>query len=120
MIQLEITAVHFELNPRLQKYAERKIGKLDRYMPRGTREPAVGHVILTEEDGKSKNRFTCEVNITLPHGNITAKEATVSIYAAIDIVEAKVKAQLLKYKSKVTDHRKPGGRRRGRFPWLRR
>lgn len=104
MVQLEITGVHFELSDKLKKYVSRKIGKLDRYLPARQRTPAQGQVTLTEEDGRSANRYTCEVNITFPHGVVTAKEATVNMYAAVDIVEEKVKRQLLKHKGKQADH----------------
>lgn len=100
MIQLEITGVHYDLNPKIKRYVEQKIGKLDRYIPKDARSSSHGHVILTEEEGKSKNRFICEVNITFPRGTVVAKEATVNMFAAVDIVEAKVKNQLLKHKGK--------------------
>jgi len=40
----------------------------------------------------------------LPGETITAKETTVNIYAAIDIVEQKIKSQLRKYKSLNSDN----------------
>lgn len=104
MIKLEVSAVHFDMDAKLKAYVERKIGKLDKYVPRAMRQALHGKVVLTEEDGKSKNRFTAEVLITLPHGVATAKDSTINIYAAIDIAEAKVKAQLVKYKQKNTEH----------------
>lgn len=104
MIQLEVTGVHFDLNDKLKKYVNRKIGKLDRYLHKRHRGPTHGQVILTEEGGRSKNRFTCEVNITFPHGVVTAKESTVNMFAAVDIVEEKIKRQLLKHKGKQSDH----------------
>jgi ribosome-associated translation inhibitor RaiA len=36
----------------------------------------------------------------LPHEILTTKESTLNIYAAVDIVEAKMKNQMLKYKEK--------------------
>lgn len=104
MIKLEITGVHFDIDEKLKGYVTRKIGKLDRYAPRASRESMHGKVVLTEEDGKSKNRFTAEVTLTLPHGVIAAKDSTINIYAAVDIIEAKAKSQLVKYKSKATEH----------------
>lgn len=123
MIQLEVKSVRFELDERVKKYIERKIGRLDKYVPRHARVDIHGKVILKEDDGKSKNRFTCEAVIKLPKGTLTATEATVNMYAAIDIVEAKIKTQCLKYKEKATDHhsrrqrwvRKLRLRRRNRF-----
>lgn len=103
MIDLEITGVHFEVSDEIKKYVNKKIGKLDRYLPSNARGSAKGHVVLSEDDGKSKNRFTADATLTFPHGEVVAKEATISIYAAVDIVEEKLKVQILKHKSKVTD-----------------
>lgn len=105
MIKLEVSGVHLDLDSKLKSYVDRKIGKLDRYTPKKARGALAGKVVLTEEVGKSNNRCTCEVILTLPHGVVTAKDSTLNIYAAIDIVEQKVKAQLVKYKSKATEHR---------------
>ena len=106
MIQkLETTAVRFEVDDKLKRYVDKKIGQLDRYVPSKDREPAHCQVVLTEAEGQAKNRFTCEVTLHLPHVILSAKESTINMYAAIDIVEAKVKQQLQKYKSKETDHR---------------
>lgn len=104
MIELEITGVHFEVSDQVKKYVNKKIGRLDRYLPKNARTPARGHVVLSEDDGKAKNRFMADVTLTFPHGEVVAKEATISIYAAIDIVEEKLKSQLLKHKNKVQDN----------------
>lgn len=104
MIKLDITGVHFDIDEKLKSYVTKKIGKLDRYVPRANRESLYGKVVLTEEDGKSKNRFTAEVTLNLPHGTVNAKDSTINIFAAVDIIEAKAKSQLLKYKSKATEH----------------
>jgi putative sigma-54 modulation protein len=105
MIRLEISGVHFELDDKLTKYVERKIGGLDRYVPRKARSALHARVVLVEEEGNQKNRFTCEATLQLPHEVVIAKEATINIYAAVDIVEAKLKHQLQKYKSKATNYR---------------
>lgn len=106
MIQkLELTGVHLAIDERAKRYVAKKIGKLDRYVPHDSREPLHAEVVLTEEDGKAKNRFTAEATLHLPNEVLSAKEATISIYAAIDIVEAKLKTQLQKYKSKSTNYR---------------
>jgi ribosome-associated translation inhibitor RaiA len=40
----------------------------------------------------------CEVTLYLPKETINVKESTINIYAAIDIVEAKLKHRIQKYK----------------------
>ena len=67
-------------------------------MSRHSRASAHVEVILKEEKAKDKKQCVCEVVVHLPHENITTKQATVNMYAAVDIVEAKLRNQLKKYK----------------------
>ncbi|HSX44559.1 MAG TPA: ribosome-associated translation inhibitor RaiA [Candidatus Saccharimonadales bacterium] len=106
MIQkLEISAVHTTLSPELQKYVTKKIGHLDRFLPRHARASAHAEVTLKELQPKNKRQCVCEVVLYLPKETITTKEGTVNMFAAVDIVEAKLKNQLKKYKDKHTTHR---------------
>ncbi len=86
------------VDPKLFAYATKKIGKLDHYMPRHARESVHAEVILKEEVLKTKKNCICEVILHLPHDTITTKESTMNMYAAIDIIEAKLKNQIKKYK----------------------
>lgn len=106
MIDLQIRGVHFELDDALKDYARKKIGAMDKYLPRNERGASHGEVILSEEEGKAKNRYTCEVTLHVPHETVTAKESTISMYAAIDIVEEKIKTQILKHKDKQQNDRR--------------
>lgn len=94
----EIKGIHFTIDEKLRKYAERKLGGLDKFMSRHSRESAHLEVALRELKQKSGRQLCCDATLRLPHETIVIKEATVNIYAAIDIVEAKLKLQLKKYK----------------------
>lgn len=96
--KLDITGVHMEVSPDLKKYVVKKIAKLDRYMPKHARESAHIEVFLKEAKIKAKKECTCEVVMHLPKENLMTKETTMNIFAAVDIVEAKLKNQLKKYK----------------------
>lgn len=99
MIQkLEITGVHMDVNDDLKKYVLKKIGRLDRFVPKTGRESVHVDVKLKEGKAKDKNARTCEVIMHLPHETITIAETTINIFAAIDIVETKLLNQLRKYK----------------------
>lgn len=100
MIQkLEISGVHTKVDPKLQKYVTNKIGKLDRYMNKRVAASAHAEVLLKEVKSKQKKDCICEVVLYLPKDTITVSEATLNMYAAVDIVEAKLKNQLRKYKA---------------------
>lgn len=98
--KFEITAQKTTLTPELQKYINKKIGKLDRFLPRYARQSAHAEVHLKESKAKDKKRCQCEVNLHLPHEVFSVKESTINMFAAVDIVEAKLKNHIKKYKDK--------------------
>ncbi len=100
MIQkLEISGVHTSVDEKLRKYVTKKIGRLDKYLSRHSRASAHAEVKLKESKSKDKNRYACEVIMYVPQEVIRAEECTVNLYAAIDIVEEKLKNQLKKHKA---------------------
>lgn len=103
--RLDISGVHTEATDDLKKYVTRKIGKLDRFISRHARESVHAEVKLKEGKARDKNERTCEVIMHLPGEIITVKETTVNMFAAIDIVETKLRGQLKKYKELHTSPR---------------
>jgi ribosomal subunit interface protein len=98
MIHLEISGVHTEVSEKLRKYVTVKIGKLDKYMNKHMSASVHAEVMLKEVKSKNKKDCICEVVMHLPKETITTTEATLNMYAAVDIVEAKLKNRLKKYK----------------------
>ena len=96
--KFEIQGVHANVNDKLRAYVTKKIGGLDRYISKHNRASAHAEVHLKERKSKDKNNYTCEVTMYLPHQTIIVKESALNMYAAVDIVEAKLKQQLQKYK----------------------
>jgi ribosomal subunit interface protein len=96
--KFEIQGVHTELDDKLRAHVTRKIGALDRYISRHNRESAHMEVHLKETKKKGNDHCRCEATLYLPHQTIVVKESAVNMYAAVDIVEAKLKQQLQKYK----------------------
>lgn len=106
MIQkLEISGIHISIDDDLHKYVTKKIGKLDQYMSRHVRTSAHAEVKLKQSQVKARKQATCEVILYLPHGTLTTKETTVNMFAAVDIVEQKLKNQIRKYKETHTKSR---------------
>jgi ribosomal subunit interface protein len=95
--KFEVQGIHTKLDDNLRKYVTRKIGNLDKYLSRHNRQSAHAEVQLKEAKSGKRN-CTCEVTMHLPHETIVVKESTINMYAAIDIVETKLKQQLQKYK----------------------
>ena len=107
---ITITGVKYELTDKTKSYVEKKIGNLDKYLPRHARKSATADVKLKQLNNASGNKYEVEVVLTVPDKVITAKDSTMNVLAAVDIVEAKLKGQVRKYKDDVLAH---VGRSRG-------
>lgn len=101
---IEIKGIQFEVDAVTEKYVMRKIGRLDRYLPKHARKSATAEVRLREVNRDHGNKYEAEVNLHVPDKFITAKDSTVNVLAAIDIVEAKIVAQLHRYKEATLPH----------------
>jgi len=83
----------------LKNLVNKKIGNLDKYLSRHSRESAHAEVFLKENKSKGEKHNTCEVTIYLPHQTIVVKEDAANIYTAVDVTEVKLKQQLQNYKN---------------------
>jgi putative sigma-54 modulation protein len=110
MRQIAIKTIHTETTKDLTRYIHQKIAKLNDFIPRYARKSAHCEVRLSENKVKDRRQCTVEVTLHLPGEIIEAKETTVNMYAAVDIVEEKLKTQLRKYKTE----RAANNGRRGR------
>ena len=95
-MQINITFRHLDSSPGLKEYATKRIGKLAKYFG----EDAEAHVILQAE----KFRQRAEVIITGDGMSVSGKEETADMYEAIDLVVAKLEAQVKKLREKVRIH----------------
>ncbi len=107
---INITGVKYELNDTTKRYIEKKIGALDRFLPRHARKSVVADVKIKQIDNPGGNKYEVEVIINVPDKKITAKDSTMNVLAAVDIVEAKLNGQLRRYKDDTLAH---VGRSRG-------
>jgi putative sigma-54 modulation protein len=101
---IEITGVQYEVDETTRKYVMKKIGRLDRYLPRHARKTATAEVKLRSVNRDHGNKYEAEVLLQVPDKNVTAKDSTVNMLAALDIVEAKIMSQLRKYKQESISH----------------
>lgn len=102
--RISITGVKYDVDDATKKYVIKKISRLDRYLPRHARKTASAEVLLREVNRAHGNKYEAEVIIHIPTKTLTAKDSTVNMLAALDIVEAKLAMQLHKYKDASTNH----------------
>jgi len=101
---IEITGIKYNLDETTKKYVNKKIGRLDRYLPRHARKSVTAEVKLRQVNRDHGNKYEVEVVLSVPDKMITATDSTGNMLAAVDIVEAKIVAQLRKYKQATIAH----------------
>lgn len=107
--QINMAGIGYELDEVTKKYIFKKIGRLDKYLPKHARKSVVVDVKLRQVNFKRGNKYQAEVKMDLPSKIIKAKDTTSSMLAAIDIVDRKIQSQLREYKQFMAPH--IGGRR---------
>lgn len=97
-MQLSITGKNIEINDNLRKYVEKKIGRLDRFLP----NIIDGRVELTVAEGAraAEDRQIAQVTLRTKNAILRAEEASADIFASIDAVFEKMQRQVdrVKYK----------------------
>jgi putative sigma-54 modulation protein len=98
-VNLEIQTRNLKLSDRLQDYAEKKLNKLDRYLPK----IAVVRLDLSQEHVKSRGEMpAAQLTVRNERGTILRAEVKdqEDVFAAIDVVVDKMYRQIERYKGK--------------------
>ena len=95
---LSISSVRYEPDNSIKKYINKKIGRLDRFLPRHARKTIQAEVVLREVNRDHGNKYECEIRLVLPGKTLHAQDSTSNMYAAVDIVESKLSDQIRKHK----------------------
>lgn len=101
---IDITGIKYDIDETTRKYVLRKLGRLDRYLPRHARKSVTVDVRLRQIDADHGNKYEAEIVLNVPDKRMTARDSTVNMLAAVDIVEAKIVTQLHKYKEATIPH----------------
>lgn len=104
--KIEITGNDYKVDESLKKYVEKRIGKLDKFLPKKAKKDVICKVVV-EEIGKGKSdKYELSVTMELTGGKvITAKDECSNVFAGVDLVEAKLLGQIRRYKLEVQPHR---------------
>jgi putative sigma-54 modulation protein len=104
-MQVTIRGRNIEVTSRLQEYVEKKIGKLDRYLP--TIDEA--HMELAVEKTRSaQDRQVAQLTVRSRGAILRAEERDHDLYTAIDAVLDKMYRRIARYKGKHQDRSRPG------------
>lgn len=96
-MQLIIQGKNIEVTDRLREYVEKKVGKLDRYLPTITE----ARMELSVEGTKSaKDRQVAQLTVRSKGTLLRAEERTADMFASIDAIVDKMYRQIVRYKGK--------------------
>ena len=96
-MDITVTFRHTEPSEPLKEYAEKKIGKIVKYLD----EPIEVDVVLSVE----KIRNLAEATIQSRSMTIRAREESEDMYSSIDLVADKIEKQVRKYRDKIKSHK---------------
>jgi putative sigma-54 modulation protein len=96
-MQLVLKGKNFVISDRIRDYVEKKVGKLDRYLP----DISEARVEITQEKTKSaKDRNIVQITLRSKGTILRAEDRSEAIYAAIDTAVDKIHRQIVRYKGK--------------------
>ncbi|MBR2710600.1 ribosome-associated translation inhibitor RaiA [Candidatus Saccharibacteria bacterium] len=104
--KIEITGNDFRVEEGFRKYTEKRIGKLDRYLPKGSKKDVVAKVIVSEIGKNKGDKYEISAAMEIPGGKVlAARDECSNVFAGVDLVEAKLTGQIRRYKLEVQPHR---------------
>lgn len=102
-MQVIIHGKNIELTDWLRSHVEKKIGKLDRYLPNA----GEAHVELSEEKTRSaEHRQVAQVTLRVNSTILRAEERSSDIFASVDAVSEKMIRQVSRYKGRRWESRR--------------
>lgn len=104
-MRLQMHAIHFDADPKLLGFIEKKLQKLETFYDRITG----GEVFLRldkSESSKIRNKVL-EIKISVPGGELFVKENGKTFEEATDSALEALKGQIKKFKSKRTETKAP-------------
>lgn len=101
-MQLVLTGKNFVVSERIREYVEKKVNKLDRYLP----SIDEARIEISQEKTKSaKDRNVVQVTLRANGAILRAEDRSEAIYTCIDNVVDKIHRQIVRYKGKRVDRR---------------
>lgn len=104
--KIEVSGSNYKVEESIKKYVEKRIGKLDRYLPHGYKKDIVVKVVITESGKSKSDKYEISAAMEVPGGKVmAARDECSNIFAGIDLIEAKLLGQIRRYKLEMQPHR---------------
>jgi putative sigma-54 modulation protein len=107
-MNLTISGHHLEVTPALRSYVT---GKLDRITRHFDQVVDVKVLLTVEKQKEKEKRQRAECNIHVKGNDLFAESAHEDLYAAVDELMDKLDRQVVKHKSRLTDHHHDAAKR---------
>ncbi|MDR0591420.1 MAG: HPF/RaiA family ribosome-associated protein [Candidatus Nomurabacteria bacterium] len=103
-IKIDKVGIGYSVDEVTSKYIDKRIGRLDRFLPRHSRKTATATVTIKQVNRSHGNKYGVEVVLSVPNKTITAKDESSNVLAVVDILEVKLASQISRYKAEVVPH----------------
>ncbi len=112
-IPVTISAKGMTVNERLQAHIEKKVGKLDRYLPE--MRAAQLDLVVNKAARNSGDRKVAQITLQVPRTILRAEEHSADFFASVDKAVEKVYRQIERHKGRQVHsrHMEPGQERVG-------
>jgi ribosomal subunit interface protein len=109
--KIEILGTKYEVSDDLKKYVEKRLGKLDKYLPKDLKENAELYFTVVQINRPHGSKYEVSARIEAIKGEeVIAKDEVSNVFSGVDILEAKMLGQLRRIK---TERDKSSAKRRG-------
>ena len=104
--KIEITGNGYKVEEPFRKYVAKRLGKLDKYLPRRAKKDVILKVVVAEIGKGKTDKYEISAAMDLTGGKVlAAKDECSNVFAGVDLVEAKLTGQIRRYKLEVQPHR---------------
>lgn len=104
--KIEMSGNGYKIDEPFKKYAQKRLGKLDKYLPRGFKKDVVMKVVVVEVGKNKSEKYEISATMEITGGKvIAAKDECSNVFAGVDLIEAKLMGQIRRYKLEVQPHR---------------
>ena len=104
--KIELSGNGYKIDEPFKKYVQKRIGKLDKYLPRNAKKDVVCKVVVSEIGKNKGEKYALSAAMEIPGGKVlAAKDECSNVFAGVDLVEAKLTGQIRRYKLETQPHR---------------
>jgi putative sigma-54 modulation protein len=101
-MHVHLSPRHLVLTGAIHTYVANKISHLENQ----TDQIIAAHIVLMHDETKTKNNYVVKIHLAVPGPDIYAEDRENDLYAAIDLVMAKLASQLRKRKTRLVTSKK--------------